>query len=145
MFAEGGSSNVLLILVLGIAVVGMFFMSRRTRKQQGSVSDFRASLAPGSEVMTQAGQLGTVVAVDGDAITIESAGTRSVWVNAAIVAIPAQFSNAADTAFGRSAVEDPSVEDPSEDDVDGLPAYGEHDSTEAQDGDADGSKPGDRS
>ena len=140
MFAEGGSSNVLLILVLGIAVVGMFFMSRRTRKQQGSVSDFRASLAPGSEVMTQAGQLGTVVAVDGDAITIESAGTRSVWVNAAIVAIPAQFSNAADTAFGRSA-----VEDPAEDDVDGLPAYGEHDTTEAQDGDADGSKPGDRS
>lgn len=107
MFAEGGSSNVLLIGLLLLAVAGMFLISRRNRKQQGSVTDFRASLAPGDEIMTASGQLGLVVAKDGDAVTIESAGTRSTWVVAAIQKVPPQFTAAADSAFGRAPAVDP--------------------------------------
>lgn len=113
------SPDFLLFALLGLAVVGMFFISRRNRKQQGNVSDFRASLAPGQEVMTASGQLGVVVAKDGDAVTIESAGTRSVWVVAAIQQVPPQFSAAADTAFGRPQVAEPldEVTDVTVDDV----------------------------
>lgn len=110
---EGGSSNLLLIAILVIGALGMFLLTRRNRKQQGSVSDFRTSLAPGQEVMTASGQLGTVVAKDGDAVTIESGGHRSVWVIAAIQPVPPQFTAAADSAFGRA----PEVANDDDDDV----------------------------
>ena len=146
MFSEGGSNNMLLIVIVILGAAAMFFMSRRTKKQQTSVSDFKASLGPGVEIMTQAGQLGTIVSVDGDAITIDSAGTRSVWVSAAIVAIPAQFRSAADTAFGRDGDDDGADFDTelgeSSDSVD-LPSYGEHDDATPTDP-ADGPAPGDR-
>ncbi|GMA31379.1 hypothetical protein GCM10025875_13710 [Litorihabitans aurantiacus] len=92
----------LLIGLLVLAVGGMFLLSRRNRKQQGSVNDFRATLAPGAEVMTASGQLGVVVDRTGDAVTIESSGTRTTWVIAAIQQVPPQFSAAADAAFGRA-------------------------------------------
>lgn len=100
----------LLIGLLILAVVGMFFISRRNKKAQGSVSDFRTRLAAGDEVMTASGQLGVVVAKDGDAVTISSAGTLSTWVVAAIQQVPPQFTAAADAAFGRAPAVDP-VED----------------------------------
>jgi len=104
---------VLLIGLLLLAVVGMFFISRRNKKAQGSVSDFRTKLAPGDEVMTASGQLGVVVAKDGDAVTISSAGTLSTWVVAAIQQVPPQFTAAADAAFGRAPAVDPADDETS--------------------------------
>lgn len=76
-----------ILLVLGIAIVAMLWMSSRTRKQQRAAQDFRSQLQPGDEVMTGSGLFGTVVAVDEehDIITLESTpGSRSRWLRAAI-------------------------------------------------------------
>ena len=80
----GGSSSFLLILV--IAVAAFWLMSRRTRKQQKAQQEFRNTLEPGDEVMTGSGLFGTVVAVDDEAITLESepGGGRTRWIRAAI-------------------------------------------------------------
>ena len=61
------------ILILALAAGAMFLMTSRTRKQQREAQNFRATLAPGQEVMTGSGMFGTVVDVDAEAgvITIE--------------------------------------------------------------------------
>ncbi|MET7134962.1 preprotein translocase subunit YajC [Cellulosimicrobium sp. MI9406] len=75
------------ILILALAAGAMFLMTSRTRKQQREAQNFRATLAPGQEVMTGSGMFGTVVDVDdeADVITIESTpGNQSRWLRAAI-------------------------------------------------------------
>ncbi len=68
-------------LVLGV----MWLMTSRTRKQQRAAADFRANLEVGQEVMTGSGLYGTIVAVDGDTITLESTpGNQTRWIRAAI-------------------------------------------------------------
>ncbi len=74
-------------LFIIVAMLGlMFFMSSRQRKQQKAQQAFRSELEPGQEVMTASGLFGTIVAVDesNDRITLDSAGSRSVWLRAAI-------------------------------------------------------------
>lgn len=72
----------LIVAMLGL----MFWMSSRQRKQQKAQQEFRSELAPGHEVMTASGLFGTVVDIDeaNDRITLDSAGSRSVWLRAAI-------------------------------------------------------------
>ena len=73
------------LLFIAIAFGAMWLMTSRTRKQQKQAVDFRANLAVGQEVMTGSGMLGTVVAIDGDEVTLESTpGNRSRWLRAAI-------------------------------------------------------------
>jgi len=73
-------------LVIIAMVVGLlWFMSGRSRRMQRAAMDFRATLAPGQQVMTGSGFFGTVVEVDGDAITLESAGSRSIWIRGAVL------------------------------------------------------------
>ncbi|MFE6235537.1 preprotein translocase subunit YajC [Cellulosimicrobium sp. NPDC057862] len=75
------------ILILALAAGAMFLMTSRTRKQQREAQNFRATLAPGQEVMTGSGMFGTIVDVDdeADVITIESTpGNQSRWLRAAI-------------------------------------------------------------
>lgn len=67
------------ILLLVVFAGLMFFMFRRSRKQQQDMQNTRNSLVPGVEVMTSFGLFGTVVAVDSEdnKIVIETApGTR---------------------------------------------------------------------
>jgi preprotein translocase subunit YajC len=74
-----------LLIFVVIAVAGLLFMSSRTRKTQRAALEFRNTLGPGDEVMTHSGLLGTVVEVEDDVITLESApGSRSRWIRAAI-------------------------------------------------------------
>ncbi|MBT0995006.1 preprotein translocase subunit YajC [Cellulomonas sp. DKR-3] len=75
-----------MFLILALAVVAFWFMSRRTRKQQAAQREFRNELAPGDEVMTASGMIGTVVEVAGDRVTLEAepGGGRTQWVLAAI-------------------------------------------------------------
>ena len=74
------------ILILFAVLIGfMFFSTRKARKQQQEKSAFQAELAPGQEVLTASGLLGTVVAVDGDIVTLEHVpGSQTTWVRAAI-------------------------------------------------------------
>ncbi len=76
-----------LIILFGVLIALMFFMSSRTRKQQKEQQAFRAALAPGQEVMTGSGMVGTVVAIDeaADTVTIESTpGVQTRWLRAAV-------------------------------------------------------------
>jgi preprotein translocase subunit YajC len=81
-------SNAPFLIVILIAFGAMWLMSSRTRKQQRAAANFRSQLAAGQEVMTGSGMFGTVVDVDDDIITIESApGNRSRWLRAAIAKV----------------------------------------------------------
>lgn len=97
----------LLFVFLGLAVLGLFFVSSRGRKQQAKVNDFRNTLEPGQQIMTSSGQLGTIVSVVGDAVTIETTpGVYTRWVKAAIQQVPAQFSSVLEEAESEDADED---------------------------------------
>ncbi|MFI2752094.1 preprotein translocase subunit YajC [Cellulomonas sp. P22] len=73
------------LLIIALAFGAMWLMTSRTRKQQRQVSDFRANLEVGQEVMTGSGLFGTIVAIDDDIITLESTpGNESRWLRAAI-------------------------------------------------------------
>lgn len=69
------------LLVIALLGVGMlWFMSRRTRKQQQEAMRFRDLLEPGQEVMTIGRMYGTVVEVEGDRVTLElSDGVIGQW------------------------------------------------------------------
>lgn len=76
------------MIILILMMVGLFwFMNRGARKAQQKQIDQRSeALAVGNNVVTQAGFLGRVVDIDGDAVTLESpAGDESVWLRTAIV------------------------------------------------------------
>ncbi|WP_263730760.1 preprotein translocase subunit YajC [Cellulomonas sp. SG140] len=78
-------SNTGFYIIIALAFGAMWFMSRRTRKQQQAAQEFRNTLQPGDEVMTGSGLFGTVVEVEGDVITLESTpGSRTRWLRAAI-------------------------------------------------------------
>lgn len=77
-----------LLLPLALAFGFLWLMTRRTRKMQREASAFRETLAPGQEVMTGSGLFGTVVAAEGDRITLEtSPGVTSQWLRAAIAKV----------------------------------------------------------
>ena len=69
------------LLVIALLGIGMlWFMSRRTRKQQQEAMRFRDLLEPGQEVMTIGRMYGTVVDVEGDRVTLElSDGVIGQW------------------------------------------------------------------
>ncbi len=76
----------LIILLFGVGM--LWFMSRRTRKQQQEAARFRDNLEAGQEVMTGSGLFGTVVEVEGDRVTLEIApGVTSQWLKAAIAKV----------------------------------------------------------
>ena len=78
-------SQTIVWIILVVLLAGMWYMSSRSRKTQQKTQEFRNNLKPGDDVMTGSGLLGTVVEVEGDTITIESApGSRTRWVRAAI-------------------------------------------------------------
>jgi len=73
------------LFILLLAFAALWFMSSRSRKQQREAADFRTGLAIGDEVMTASGLLGTVTAIEGDVITLESTpGSSTRWLRAAI-------------------------------------------------------------
>ena len=79
--------NTLFIVVVLVAMVGfMWFSSRQNKKRTQKVRDFRESLAIGQEVMTVSGLVGTIVEVDAatDSVVLDSEGSRSRWLRAAI-------------------------------------------------------------
>ncbi|MFC8191362.1 preprotein translocase subunit YajC [Cellulomonas sp. NPDC057328] len=73
------------LIILLVAFAALWFMSSRTRKQQREMADLRTNLEVGDEVMTGSGLFGTVTAVEGDVVTLESTpGSETRWLKAAI-------------------------------------------------------------
>ncbi|SDC22725.1 preprotein translocase subunit YajC [Sanguibacter gelidistatuariae] len=74
-----------IVIIIVLAAGAMYLMSRNSRKKQKEAVSFRDNLQIGQEVMTGSGYFGTIVAVDDDAITLESTpGNTSRWLRAAI-------------------------------------------------------------
>ncbi|MDK8782129.1 preprotein translocase subunit YajC [Actinotignum timonense] len=73
--------------IMGVILVGMvLFMSQSNKKARARAEEHRNSiLVVGTDVMTTAGFYGRIVAIDGDAVTLESpSGDETVWSRLAI-------------------------------------------------------------
>jgi preprotein translocase subunit YajC len=78
-------SLIFLVLILG---VGYLFLLRPARARQRQQVQQRSQVEPGVEVVTTAGLLATVTAVDDDAVTLEIApGVHSRFLKQAIARV----------------------------------------------------------
>ena len=93
-----------IVIIIALAAGAMYLMSRSSRKKQKEAMSFRDNLQIGQEVMTGSGYFGTIVAVDDDAITLESTpGNTSRWLRAAIAKLVEPTVVDADDADGTEA------------------------------------------
>lgn len=105
-------------IILALAFGAMWLMTNRTRKQQKKAAEFRNNLAPGQEVMTGSGMFATIVAVEDEIVTLETApGVTSRWLRPAIAKL----------------VEPPVVDDELDDEVDEVDEDAEYDGEEYED------------
>lgn len=75
----------LIFLIPLVLLVVLILQNRRRRRELRAAQD---ALLVGSTVMTGAGMFGTVVAAEGDQVTLETApGQTSVWLRQAIVRV----------------------------------------------------------
>lgn len=77
--ASQGLFDPFTLVLIGVAIVLIFFMFRNSRKRRKDMEEMRARIQPGAEVMTSFGMYGTLVSVDEDkneAIVETSPGTR---------------------------------------------------------------------
>lgn len=81
----GGNPLVSLLPLILIVVVFYFLLIRPQRRRQQKQAQLQNRLVPGQRVMTTAGMLGTVAAVEDDAVVLEIApGVESRFVKQAI-------------------------------------------------------------
>ncbi len=111
---------------IGLMVVMFWWMSRSSKKMREKVAQEREEAAQvGNNVVTTAGFFGTIVDIDGDAVTLQSpSGDETVWLRSAISAV-------ADLPL---ASEDESFLDEAEEEYASI----ESDSAESSDGSEDG-------
>ncbi|MDO5496132.1 MAG: preprotein translocase subunit YajC [bacterium] len=100
-------------LIFMVAIFGLliWWMSRSAKKQRQAQEDARdAALVVGATVRTIGGFFGTVVDIDGDAITLESpSGVETVWLRGAIqgpATLPLASTLEAEAAEAELAVEE---------------------------------------
>ena len=77
-------SSPIIMLVL-MFVIMWFFMIRPQRKQQKMLEEFRRSLKPGMEVVTNGGIYGKVKEVDSNIVVLEIAHNVNVRVDISVV------------------------------------------------------------
>ncbi|PFG35671.1 preprotein translocase subunit YajC [Flavimobilis soli] len=86
-----GDGNYSTYIFLGALIVLMFWMTSRTKKRQRAAEEFRDNLAVGQEVMTGSGLFGTIVAVDGERVTLRSGtgadASTSEWLRQAVAKV----------------------------------------------------------
>jgi preprotein translocase subunit YajC len=84
--AKGGSNPLMSLLPLVLIVVVFYFLLiRPQRKRQQQQAQLQNQIVPGQRVMTTAGMLATVVAVEDDAIVLEIApGVEARFVKQAV-------------------------------------------------------------
>jgi preprotein translocase subunit YajC len=84
-----------LFVLLGLAIY--FLMLRPQNKRRRDAMNMQATLGPGDEIQTVGGLFGTVVEVDGDAVTIEAApGVELRFVRGAIARVVTKVHEEAD-------------------------------------------------
>ncbi|KAA8822593.1 preprotein translocase subunit YajC [Bifidobacterium vespertilionis] len=74
--------SMLFMIVILVFMIGMmWWQSKKAKKQQAKVNDFRESLQTGTEVATYSGLLGKIVSVDleKEQAVIDSEGSLSRW------------------------------------------------------------------
>ncbi len=82
---KGGNPLVTLLPVILIGVVFYFLLFRPQRKRQQQQARMQSQVEPGQRVMTTAGMLGTVIAIEDDAVVLEIApGVEARFVRQAI-------------------------------------------------------------
>ena len=85
--ANGGGSSFLLIIVV-VFVLMWFFMIRPQRRRQQAQQQSLRNVAPGTEIVTTGGLIGTVTSVTDDELTLEVApGTNLRVARRAVAAI----------------------------------------------------------
>lgn len=98
--------NSLFIIIMVLAIAGLFFMNSRARKRQSQAVAFRDNLGPGAHVMTSSGMFGTVSHVDGDKVTlVSSGGQESEWLLAAVAKLVEDEPTTEDDDLGDDAPE----------------------------------------
>lgn len=117
-------SNSFLLIFMVLAVAALFFMNSRARKRQTAANAFRDHLQPGQEVMTTSGMFATVVDVEDDRVTLQTAGGQQAqWLKVAIARLvedEAEAVEAEETAEAEETdptdggVQDAPVDDPSD-------------------------------
>jgi preprotein translocase subunit YajC len=131
-----------LLLLLGVGL--LFMVYSRGRRQQREVTELQARLAAGAEVMTGGGLFATVVDIEGEVVTLETApGQESRWDRRAIARIVADAVDPEDLAEEDADDEDDDLvhTDPQDDLDDVEPEGGDtgDDEVEAPVKDEDGS------
>jgi preprotein translocase subunit YajC len=104
------------------AIVLLWFMSSRSRKQQQAALKFRDNLQAGQEVMTIGRMYGTVVEVDGDRVTLELLdGVTGQWDKSGIAKLVEPPVEMDDEEYDDDEYDDEDWEDAPEDDPASLP------------------------
>lgn len=76
------------VFFLAIVLVMAFFVIRRGNRQRRELATIQAELGPGAEVMMASGLYATVVALDDEVVTVETApGQTSRWDRRAVARI----------------------------------------------------------
>ena len=83
MPAEFQSDSLFLIAALGFLILMMFLSSRKRKR---AAAELQSSLKVGASVMLTSGIYGDVLAIDGDKVTIQSAGSTKIEVNKGAIA-----------------------------------------------------------
>ena len=77
-----------LLLPLLLLVVFYLLLIRPQQKQRREIAEVQSTITPGSRVMTSAGLIGTIVAIEGDEVLIEVApGVNNRYVRRAIMRV----------------------------------------------------------
>ncbi|HMG30191.1 MAG TPA: preprotein translocase subunit YajC [Jiangellaceae bacterium] len=77
-----------LLLPILLLVVFYFLLIRPQQKQRRDIAQVQSTVAPGARIMTSAGLIGTVVAIEGDEVVLEVApGVTNRYVRRAIVRV----------------------------------------------------------
>ncbi len=83
--SKGGSSSVFLFLILGLGILGYYFFLRPRSQRQRQAREELKKAAVGDEIATIGGLVGTIVAEDGDRVTVSTGnGTELVFLRQAI-------------------------------------------------------------
>ena len=78
-------ANLLLLVLFGGV---LFLMFNRTRRQQREATNLRSGVGPGTKIVTTAGLYATVVEIDGQTVTLETApGQHSRWDRRAVARV----------------------------------------------------------
>jgi preprotein translocase subunit YajC len=81
-----GGSNYSLFIMLGILIVGMYFlMIRPQQRRRREMQEMQSTIGPGDQVLTIGGLYGTVTAIDDESVTLEVApGVTNRYARGAI-------------------------------------------------------------